>query len=111
APADNPFFLAIDGITAKDFVYSYGIRNAFGGDWRISDGKHYIDDNGPNVDRLSRAESGVNYGWDGTDASMTNHAIYNWTPSVAPLDLIIIENTLAKFSGSTYPTNKYGHAF
>ena len=75
APADNPFYNAANGITARDYVYAYGFRNPFGGAWRAADNRHYEVENGPSVDRLVRVGRGSNYGWNGSDASMTIGAI------------------------------------
>ena len=36
---DNPFYNSADGITATDYIYSYGVRNPFGGGFRLSDGR------------------------------------------------------------------------
>ena len=71
APTDNPFYNAGDGIGAADYVFSYGHRNPFGGDWRALDNFHYEVENGPNTDRFARVVSGRNYLWGGSDASMT----------------------------------------
>ncbi len=79
---DNPFYNASNGINSRDYVFAYGLRNPFGGAWRASDGMHYQVENGPSVDRFSRVEEGVNYLWDGSDASMFNRAIYNWNPAM-----------------------------
>ena len=109
APADNPFYNAADGITAKDYVYAYGFRNPFGGAWRSADGKHYEVENGPSVDRLAQVVAGRNYGWNGTDASMATSALYNWSPSVAPVNLAFVQGSL--FGGSGFPAGKMDHAF
>jgi glucose/arabinose dehydrogenase/PKD repeat protein len=110
APNDNPFYNAADGINARDYVFAYGFRNPFGGTWRASDGKHYEVENGLSAnDRFAKVLSGVSYGWNGDDATMTTHAIYNWTPTVAPVNIAFIQPQT--FSGSNYPTAKYDHAF
>ena len=36
APTDNPFYNAADGINARDYVFTYGHRNPFGGAWRAA---------------------------------------------------------------------------
>ena len=91
APSDNPFYNAGNGISARDYVYAYGFRNPFGGAWRASDGKHYQVENGPSVDRFSQVNVGVNYGWDGSNASMGINAIYNWDPSHAPVNIAFVQ--------------------
>jgi glucose/arabinose dehydrogenase len=106
---DNPFYNAADGITATDFVYAYGMRNPFGGAWRVSDSSLYMVDNGLRRDRLARVVRGENYGWAGDDSAMLLHAIYNWEPSVAPVHIAFVQPEV--FDGSGFPADKMGHAF
>jgi glucose/arabinose dehydrogenase len=107
--ADNPFYNAGDGITATDYIYAYGLRNPFGGAWRASNGRHYEVENGPSVDRLARIDRGVNYGYDGTDASMRTNALYNWTPAHAPVNIAFVQPQT--FGGSGFPASQLDHAF
>lgn len=109
APVDNPFYSAGDGITARDYVFAYGLRNPFGGAWRASDGRHYEVENGPSVDRFAQIVAGRNYLWSGTDASMLNYAIYNWNPATAPVNIAFIQP--GTFGGSGFPADKMDHAF
>lgn len=104
----NPFY---DGapITARDYVHVYGVRNPFGGRRRIADGFHYCVENGPSVDRFSRIVPGTNYGWSGTDQSMTINALYSWNPATGPVNLAWIEQ--AVFGGSGFPADKWNHGF
>ncbi len=109
APADNPFYSAANGINARDYVFAYGLRNPFGGAWRAADGKHYEVENGPTTDRFAKINAGQNYLWDGIDASMQNFALYNWTPSCAPVNIAFVQSST--FGGSQFPASKLGHAF
>jgi glucose/arabinose dehydrogenase len=109
APSDNPFFDAADGINARDYTYALGFRNPFGGAWRASEGAHYEVENGPSVDRLARVTAGTNYGWDGSDESMTVNALFNWVPAHAPVNLAFIEQTT--FHNSGFPDDETDHAF
>lgn len=109
APDDNPFYDDSNGVTARDYVYAYGLRNPFGGAWRASDGTHYQVENGPSVDRMSQVLAGVNYGWDGSNASMFTNAIYNWVPSHAPVNITFVQ--LETFGGSQFPASMMDHAF
>lgn len=106
---DNPFYNASDGINARDYVFAYGLRNPFGGAWRQSDGKHYEVENGPSVDRIAQIVAGRNYLWNGSDASMTNFAIWNWAPAVGPVNVAFVQN--ATYHGSDFPAEKLDHAF
>ncbi len=110
----NPFYSPADaggdGLPdPRDYVFAYGFRNPFGGAWRAADGAHYEVENGPDVDRFARIDSGVDYGWDGTNASMRTGALYNWDPSTAPVNLAFVQP--ATFSGSGFPAAAMGDAF
>ena len=109
APADNPFYDDSNGITATDYIYAYGFRNPFGGTWRASNGSHYEVENGPSVDRLARVVEGMNYTYDGSDASMRTGALYNWDPAHAPTNIAFAEP--GAFGGSGFPAPQMDHAF
>ncbi len=109
APEDNPFFNAGDGINATDYIYALGFRNPFGGAWSPVDGFLYEVENGPITDRLARVVPGEDYGWQGSNDDMFISAIYNWTPSAAPVNMTFINQDV--FDGSGFPENKINHAF
>ncbi len=110
APTDNPFYNASDGLNARDYVFAYGFRNPFGGDWRASDGFLYEVENGPDRnDRFAKVVRGANYGWDGSGESMATRALYTWTPPHAPANLAFIQPET--FGGSGFPADKMDHAF
>ena len=46
---------------------------------------------------------------DDVDLGGVNFALYNWNPSVAPVNIAFIQPTT--FSGSQFPASKQGHAF
>ncbi len=106
---DNPFYNAANGINSRDYVFAYGVRNPFGGDWRAADGRQYVVENGPSVDRFAQIVPGRNYLWDGSDASMQNFALYNWNPAHGPVNLAFIQPST--FGGSGFPASSQGHAF
>jgi glucose/arabinose dehydrogenase len=108
APSDNPFYNG-GTITARDYVFAYGVRNPFGGAWRAADGMHYEVENGPSVDRLAKIVEGRNYLWDGSDQSMTNFAIYNWIPAHAPVNMTFVQPET--FDGSQFPAFQMDHLF
>ena len=105
----NPFYDESDGIGARDYVWVFGVRNPFGGVWRASDSEHFVVENGPSVDRLTRARAGDDFGYTGSDADMEIGALYNWIPSAAPVNIAFIEDEV--FDGSGFPGDKRGHAF
>ncbi|HTM54138.1 MAG TPA: PQQ-dependent sugar dehydrogenase [Pirellulales bacterium] len=109
APSDNPFFNASDGITAKDYVYTYGHRNPFGGAWRASEGVQYVVENGNNIDRLAALTAGQSYGWAGDDSAITTYSLYNWNPAVAPVNIAFVQSQT--FGGSLYPSAVQNDAF
>lgn len=109
APSDNPFYDLSDGLNSRDFIYASGFRNPFGGAWREADGKHYMVENGPSVDRMTQLNEGVNYGWDGSNASMFTEAIYNWNPSHAPVNIAFAQRS--DFAGSQLPAELMDVAF
>jgi glucose/arabinose dehydrogenase len=97
-----------DGIDARDYVYAYGVRNPFGGAWRLSDNAHFMVENGPFVDRLAKVVGGENYGWP-DDFGMSHMAAYNWSPAHAPVSIEFVEPE--RFGGSGFPQAAMGHAF
>ncbi len=106
---DNPHYDAGDGISARDYVWASGFRNPFGGAIRLSDGSYYEVENGPATDRLARVLPGVDYLYDGTDASMTFGASYTWNPAHAPVNVEFVEP--GRFGGSGFPATAMGNAF
>jgi hypothetical protein len=109
-PTDNPFYSTADGITARDMVWVYGIRNPFGGAWRLSDAKHFTVENGPSVDRIFMAVAGRNYLYDGSDTSMTNFAAYNWSIAHGPVNIAFQQTGVGYFDGG-YPAATANFAF
>lgn len=107
--ATNPFYDEGDGISARDYVYASGLRNPFGGAWRIADGTYFQVENGPETDRLARVFAGADYLWAGSDETMIFGASYNWKPSHAPVSLEFVEP--GRFGGSGFPAEAMGHAF
>ena len=110
--ASNPFYNA-GNITARDYVFAYGFRNPFGGAWRASDGGLYAVENGPTVDRLAKVVTGRNYRWGDRsierDLAMQTHAIYNWDPATAPVNIAFVQPET--FGGSGFPAAVHDHAF
>ena len=109
APTDNPFYSAANGINSRDYVFAYGLRNPFGGAWRGADGQHYEVENGPSVDRFAKITRGTNYGWNGSDASMSINAIYTWNPAHAPVNITFVQPET--YAGSQFPPSMWDRAF
>ncbi len=106
---DNPFYDESDGISARDFVWAYGLRNPFGGAWRVSTGQHFFVENGSTVDRFALAVRGRDYLWDGSEDSTRNFALHNWFPAHAPVNIAFIESS--QFGGSGFPAEYQGKAY
>ncbi len=109
APQTNPFYNANNGIGAADYVYTYGHRNPFGGAWMLSNGKHYIVENGNSIDRLVDLTPGASYGWAGSDDAINNNALYVWNPGVAPVNIAIVQS--AVHNGSGFPDAYFDRAY
>ncbi len=109
-PSDNPFYNDDDGISARDMIFAYGLRNPFGGAWRATDGQHYSVENGPGAnDRLARITKGTDYGWDGDVGDMKKNALYSWEHTHAPVNIAFTEQSDHHAGG--FPEDKWGHAF
>ncbi|MBC8107555.1 MAG: PQQ-dependent sugar dehydrogenase, partial [Anaerolineae bacterium] len=105
----NPFYSAANGINARDYVYTYGHRNPFGGATRPSDGKHWMVENGNSLDRMSDLVSGQSYGWAGNDSTHVQFSKYIWDPATAPVNMDFVDSS--KFGGSMFPAEAQGHAY
>jgi glucose/arabinose dehydrogenase len=106
---DNPFYDASDGITPRDYVYAYGLRNPFGGAWRAANDSLYMVENGMFTDRFARIVAGRNFEWDETNDSFTTHALYNWIPAHCPVNIAFVQRETASDSG--FAAQKMDHAF
>lgn len=78
----NPF---ADGAGASRYVWASGLRNPFG--LKMSGGRLFVADNGPNIDRLIDVERGRDYLWDGSDWSIGAAAGAVIAPSVGPVQV------------------------
>ncbi len=66
APDDNPYYQSTS-ITARDYVYSYGHRNAQGLVWGVLNGNYKLfssEQMDKTDDEINIIEPGSNYGWD-----------------------------------------------
>ena len=109
APTDNPFYNAADGINARDYVYTYGHRNPFGGAWRAANNVHYVVENGNALDRLVNLTRGQSYGWAGNDSALTANSLYVWNPATAPVNIAFVQPQT--FGGSLFPADAQDDAF
>ena len=109
APTDNPFYGAADGINSRDFVYTYGHRNPFGGAWRASNNTHYVVENGNGLDRMVPIARGQSYGWNGNDSTLVANSTYVWNPATAPVNIAFVQPQT--FGGSLFPASGQDDAY
>lgn len=105
----NPFYDPSDGINAKDYIFTYGHRNPFGGAWRPGTNQHWIVENGNSLDRMVDLVSGQSYGWAGNDSTHIQYSKFIWNPSTAPVNISFVDSTI--LGGSGFPAEAMGHAF
>jgi Glucose / Sorbosone dehydrogenase/PA14 domain/Fibronectin type III domain len=105
----NPFYDASNGINARDYIYTYGHRNPFGGAWQPGTNRHWVVENGNSLDRMVDLTPGASYGWSGNDSALNTFSKYVWNPSTAPVNIAFVGSTIQ--GGSQFPTSSDGHAF
>src|SRR5687768_745474 len=104
----NPFYNG-GAINARDYVYTLGHRNPFGGAWRASNGKHWVVENGNSLDRMVDLTTGTNYGWSGSDTALSTNSKFVWNPSHAPVNMTFVQSQT--FGGSLFPSVFHDDAF
>lgn len=105
----NPFYDASNGINSRDYIFTYGHRNPFGGAWRPGTNQHWVVENGNGLDRMVDLVAGQSYGWAGNDTALLQFSKYNWNPAQAPVNITFVANTV--FGGSGFPTEALNSAF
>jgi glucose/arabinose dehydrogenase len=83
--ASNPFYKDDDIRKPENFVWALGFRNPFS--LEPVRGHVFVADNGINADRFIEIERGVNYGWDGTDKSLTVNTLLVYAPAASPTSM------------------------
>ncbi|MCH7868411.1 MAG: PQQ-dependent sugar dehydrogenase [Myxococcales bacterium] len=73
---ENPFH---DDKGAASLIHTLGLRNPFG--MVEIDGRIFVGDNGPGVDRIVEAHKGMDYLYDGSDASIGLNALAVLSPA------------------------------
>lgn len=82
---DNPFHRRGEEPKVASYVWAYGLRNPFS--LELVNGRVFVADNGPNVDRFLEVHEGENYFWDGTDWSIGLRADMTISPAVGPVQM------------------------
>ena len=108
APTDNPFYDPANPTAPISYQWTKGHRNAFGLTWREADGRLYLAENGPDLDRLVRVTPGANYGWNGSNESMRTGAHWLWPePRWSPVGLAFAEGAAATALGPSKTGNLF----
>jgi hypothetical protein len=89
-PTDNPFYVDDDVKRARNYIWSYGMRNPFG--LKATHGRLFVGGNGPNVDRFVEIEKGRNYLWDGSAWSYGTNADIVFGPAVSPMQVDYVDD-------------------
>lgn len=100
----NPFYVDDDVKKARNYVWAVGLRNPFG--LKIVDGRVFVADNGPSVDRIVEVHAGGNYHWDGTNTGFATNTLIVFVPGagVTQLDYLPPDSAIfpAPFTGRFY---------
>lgn len=106
---NNIYYSPSNGTNAADYIYARGVRNPFGGAWRYSNTNYYEVENGPDIDRMVKVTNGASYGWDGSNASISNNALFRWYPITAPVNMTFVQSGPANYCG--FPTQYWNYGF
>jgi hypothetical protein len=82
---DNPLYQNDDVRIPQNYIWAMGFRNPFS--LEPLGGRLFVADNGINADRFIEIERGKNYGWDGTDRSLTTNALVVFAPAASPVSM------------------------
>ena len=84
----NPFYVDDDVEKARNYVWAKGFRNPFG--LKVLNGRVFVADNGPSVDRFTEVRAGDDYLWNGTNWSIGANSAQVLSPAtgVTQLDFL-----------------------
>ncbi len=83
APASNPFFVDDAMVTARDFIWSLGLRNPFTFSFQPGTGRMFINDVGQNAwEEINEGGAGRNFGWATTEGDFNPASFPNFTRPV-----------------------------
>lgn len=94
----NPFYKEGEPERPANYVWASGFRNPFG--IEAVRGGLFVSDVGPSVDRFVRVERGSDYGYDGSDWSISSHADIVFAPSVSPVGMDYLPEESSLFAPS-----------
>lgn len=80
---NNPYPPSDEPNDYSGYVFASGFRNPFAL-FVFEDGRTYVGDNGPDLDRFVAVHPGDNLGYDGTDNSIGANAMFSFYPAVGP---------------------------
>jgi glucose/arabinose dehydrogenase len=81
AVSSNPFYDELSPASVQSYVYAYGFRNAYSADFRPSDNRMLLSENGPDRDRLIWVDEGGDGNYDGSVSSFEQDAVWIYGPS------------------------------
>lgn len=102
----NPYYVDDDAGKARNYVWAKGLRNPFG--LKVVDGRLFVADNGPSVDRFTEVRKGEDYLWDGTNWSIGANSGQVFSPATGVTQLDYLPEDPAifpeEYSGRFYLT-------
>ena len=108
---DNPFYEDDSTRRARNYIWSYGLKNPWG--IKATNDRVFVADNGNRIDRFTEVKRGENYLWDSTDPSLAAKADVIITPTggVAQMDFYPEASTIfpEEFHDSFYLTITRGN--
>lgn len=92
----NPFPPSDDPADYRGYVWAMGFRNPFALHL-FPDGRAFVGDNGPEVDRFVAVNGGENLGYDGSNTSIGVNAIFSFFPAIGPSRLDYVPESFAVY--------------
>ena len=91
----NPYYVDGDTGKARNYVWAKGFRNPFG--LKVVNGRVFVADNGPSVDRFTEVREGEDYLWDGTNWSIGANSLQVLSPATGVTQLDFLPEDSAIF--------------
>ncbi|MGH7849901.1 MAG: PQQ-dependent sugar dehydrogenase [Thermodesulfobacteriota bacterium] len=91
----NPYYVDGDMKKARNYVWAKGLRNPFG--LKVVNGRVFVADNGPSVDRFTEVREGEDCLWDGTNWSIGANSAQVFSPATGVAQLEFLPGDSAVF--------------
>jgi glucose/arabinose dehydrogenase len=92
---NNPFYQDSNRERAINYAWAYGFRNPFS--LSVVDGRVFVADNGPAIDRFVEVHKGENYLWQGNDDIFVANSDFVFIPSIGPVQMDYHPRTVSVF--------------